>query len=233
MNWIPVLDSNTWWTTIILFIVGYLIGTFLIFRLRITLKNKGSTKLKLKDGSFFTPTSFGTSNAAKAYGIKFGILTFFLDFSKPMIFWFCFYIPLFLYNPLFSNSIGFIGLLGLLLGHNFPIWWKFRGGDGVVVSLGAIYLFNFPAATIGLFTYIFISAFITNDGIPSTFWAIVLTLTINSNTYFINAGFSPWYAKGELYTIWMFWFTLMIVSLGQIYSAQSFSKWSKRIIFKK
>jgi acyl phosphate:glycerol-3-phosphate acyltransferase len=76
----------------------------------------------------------GATNVARVIGFKWGILTLFLDALKG-------FIPVYVFK---SFSSGFdLGLmvvvLAALLGHQFSIFQKFRGGKGVATALG-IYL---------------------------------------------------------------------------------------------
>lgn len=41
-----------------------------------------------------------------------------------------------------------MGILGAVIGHDFPFYMNFRGGKGVATTLGALALFNFPLTLI-------------------------------------------------------------------------------------
>ncbi len=84
----------------------------------------------------------GATNVARIIGFKWGILTLLLDALKG-------FIPVYLFR---SFSSGFeIGLafvvMASLLGHQFSIFQKFRGGKGVATALG-IYLAISPGYTL-------------------------------------------------------------------------------------
>jgi glycerol-3-phosphate acyltransferase PlsY len=84
----------------------------------------------------------GATNVARTIGLKWGILTLLFDALKG-------FIPVYLFR---SFSPGFeIGLavvvLASLLGHQFSVFQKFRGGKGVATALG-IYLAISPGYTL-------------------------------------------------------------------------------------
>lgn len=81
----------------------------------------------------------GTAGAARQYGLKAAIPTFFFDCGKGIL------------VPLVGRLIGLdmitivIACLALLIGHNWPIFFRFRGGGGVAAALGmAGYLVTIP-----------------------------------------------------------------------------------------
>jgi glycerol-3-phosphate acyltransferase PlsY len=84
--------------------------------------------------------NIGATNVARVIGVKWGILTLFLDGLKG-------YIPLFLFPLLFPQSEAILALTGLfaLLGHQYSVYLRFRGGKGFATALG-VYLALSPAA---------------------------------------------------------------------------------------
>lgn len=83
----------------------------------------------------------GTLNMSRNLGLKFGLLTFFLDVFKgamPTLFAF-----LFFGSDRFSGSEFYVRdfavyLCGLcvVLGHIYPIYFKFKGGKGIASTIG-------------------------------------------------------------------------------------------------
>ena len=76
--------------------------------------------------------NIGATNVARVVGMKWGIFTLFLDILKG-------FIPTFLFGMILSGSEHGAAMIGLsaLLGHQFSIFQKFRGGKGVATALGA------------------------------------------------------------------------------------------------
>jgi glycerol-3-phosphate acyltransferase PlsY len=80
--------------------------------------------------------NIGATNVWRVLGRKWGLPTFILDFLKvPMaalIIHLCY--PIILLHPM--GAIGVV--LGCVLGHNFPICLKFKGGKGIATSAGGL-----------------------------------------------------------------------------------------------
>ncbi|WP_461829067.1 glycerol-3-phosphate 1-O-acyltransferase PlsY [Aquifex sp.] len=75
----------------------------------------------------------GATNVSRALGKKFGVLVFFLDMLKG-------FIPTALAVKLFGLNSLWVTLTGLgaVLGHMFPIFFRFRGGKGVATAFGVL-----------------------------------------------------------------------------------------------
>lgn len=125
--------------TIIYSIASYLLGSlsmaYLMGKFKgVDLKNSGSGNL-------------GTTNAIRVLGIGAGVITLLFDFLKG-------FLPVFL----LENFVGFDKFTALavgsfaIIGHDFPIFLKFKGGKGVATSLGAFAAF---APLHGLYAAIF------------------------------------------------------------------------------
>ena len=127
-------------------IIGYFIGCFqsayFVSRaMNVDLTKHGSGNL-------------GSTNATRVLGRKAGLITFICDVLKAIIgFVLC-------YNVFGSSLIagGYAGL-GVILGHDFPFYLKFKGGKGVASTIGiaVCYLFTINpviplgAGAIGIF----------------------------------------------------------------------------------
>ena len=122
----------------IMFIVtAYLLGSIPFGKLiakrvaRINITQRGSGNI-------------GATNVARELGITWGLVTLFLDMLKG-------FLPVFLYAHYilqagieFETCLSAIGL-SALLGHQFSIFMRFRGGKGVATAIG-IYLVTSPLA---------------------------------------------------------------------------------------
>ncbi len=84
--------------------------------------------------------NIGATNVARVIGVKWGTLTLFLDGLKG-------FLPLSLLALLFPQSEAILALTGLsaLLGHQYSVYLRFRGGKGFATALG-VYLALSPAA---------------------------------------------------------------------------------------
>lgn len=85
--------------------------------------------------------NIGTTNALRSLGAKAGALTFLGDLMKA-------FIPMLIVKYVYCRHMGFQGDLtymytlfagfGVVLGHNFPVTLKFKGGKGIAVSAAVI-----------------------------------------------------------------------------------------------
>ena len=121
--------------TIILAIIGYLIGS-IPFGLVIT-KMCGYDDIRTMGSG-----NIGATNVLRNCSKKAALATLLLDSGKGAIavFLAIYFMP---YNPTqdsapYSLFVAIYLLTGLsaIIGHNFPIWLKFKGGKGVATTMG-------------------------------------------------------------------------------------------------
>ncbi|UCG64307.1 MAG: glycerol-3-phosphate 1-O-acyltransferase PlsY [Deltaproteobacteria bacterium] len=119
------------WTVIIILLIGaYLLGSIpfgviisrAVIRLDITKVGSGN---------------IGATNVAREVGLKWGVITLVADALKG-------YIPVALAQYMFGSSTetteGLAGIVGVLalLGHQYPIYNRFKGGKGIATGLGIL-----------------------------------------------------------------------------------------------
>ena len=85
----------------------------------------------------------GTTNVMRLFGAKAAVLVLFLDLVKGMA---AVLIGRFLGNEMTAVLCG----MAAVLGHNWPIMMKFKGGKGVATTMGVGFMINAPLAWIGL-----------------------------------------------------------------------------------
>lgn len=117
-------------TLIISYFLGTISGSYII----------GNIFLN-KDIRKYGSGNAGTTNAMRVLGKKAGVLTFLIDFLKGAI-------VTILIRKLFGYDFVPLGILGAVIGHDFPFYMNFKGGKGVATTLGALALFNFPLTLI-------------------------------------------------------------------------------------
>ena len=92
----------------------------------------------------------GATNMLRTHGKKMGVLTLVFDVLKGVI-------AILIANLLTKLTSGnefilklipLIAGLFVILGHNFPIFFNFRGGKGVATSLGVVLALNYKVALI-------------------------------------------------------------------------------------
>lgn len=120
-------------TGFILLVIGYAFGCFstgyLVGKMNgMDIRSTGSGNI-------------GTTNALRSLGAKAGAMTFVGDLLKAFVptlivkYVYCYHMG---YSPdltyMFTLFVGF----GVVLGHNFPVTLKFKGGKGIAVSAAVI-----------------------------------------------------------------------------------------------
>lgn len=127
---------------------AYMIGSLNFSIILTKLTKKGDIK-KVGSGNA------GATNAMRSYGPKFGFLIFILDTSKS--FWLGFSLGLLQKNVYaFEGLIPQLILVFVIIGHIFPIYFKFRGGKGAATLLGMIASISLFLAIIGAAIFIII-----------------------------------------------------------------------------
>lgn len=138
-------------SVVLMLIIGYLLGS-LNFSIIFT-KIFAKTDVR-EHGS----GNAGFTNTIRTAGKKVGILVFVCDALKAII--------AILIAVAVARWFPFDGLvhygryaaaLGAVLGHNFPLYYGFRGGKGIVVSIAIIFSINWITGvfTLGLFLAVF------------------------------------------------------------------------------
>ena len=119
---------------ILALILGYVFGLFPTGRI---IGKKNNTDLR-KEGSGNT----GMTNSIRVLGWKAGITVFFGDCLKCVaamtVLWL-------LYRNTYPEAVKLLELyagLGAVLGHNFPVYAKFKGGKGIACSVGIVFAFD-------------------------------------------------------------------------------------------
>lgn len=85
-------------------------------------------------------SNIGATNVLRLLGAKMGVLTFLGDFAKGLV------ACTLGYLIAGRNGAAFAGIFAVL-GHNWPVFYDFRGGKGIATST-AVLLFLFPVPTL-------------------------------------------------------------------------------------
>lgn len=85
-------------------------------------------------------SNIGATNVLRLLGAKMGVLTFLGDFAKGLV------ACTLGYLIVGRNGAAFAGIFAVL-GHNWPVFYDFRGGKGIATST-AVLLFLFPVPTL-------------------------------------------------------------------------------------
>lgn len=109
--------------------VGYLLGSVLFARVNAALLQRGDIVAQSKDGN---P---GTTNAFLGGGFWCGVLTLCGDILKGMLPVFCF--SYFAAETPTGWTLAFV-MAAPVLGHIFPLYYRFRGGKGIATTFGVL-----------------------------------------------------------------------------------------------
>lgn len=77
----------------------------------------------------------GSTNMLRVYGKKDGIITFAGDLLKGVA-------GVLIGRLLGGENCAYMGAMGVVLGHCYPVFFGFHGGKGVASSLGAVFALN-------------------------------------------------------------------------------------------
>ena len=162
-------------------VIAYLLGSI---SSGILLTRNTGTDIR-KEGSGNT----GASNALRVFGVRVGLITFICDVLKAAA-------AVLIGKWLAGEYGGMLGGLFAIIGHNWPVFFSFKGGKGIACSC-AVVLLNFPIpgliailiciAAIALTRYISVGSMLlltsyavilcaTRPFWPYGIWAIILAV---------------------------------------------------------
>lgn len=138
---------------------------------------KGQDIRKLGSGNL------GTTNAFRCFGKPIGFAVLFADTLKSGV------IVFLLVNTTWFDSLSLFHPLvygfASVLGHVFPIWFKFKGGKGVATSFGLLLTYNFWVG-LGMALAFLITEYITRYvSVSSTVASIIAVITVTLMHFFV------------------------------------------------
>lgn len=139
------------WQLIVISMIGYLIGSINLSIILGKLMGKGDIR---EQGS----GNAGTTNTLRVLGKGPAILVFLFDVCKGIIailigkLLISFGLSEFEHPELARELAIMCSAFFTILGHNYPIYYNFKGGKGIATSLGVIFMIEWP---IGLTCLIF------------------------------------------------------------------------------
>ncbi len=125
--------TSSWYWFVLMAVVSYLIGCFNFAMLIAKTKHKDVRKI----GS----GNPGTMNMSREFGLKIGLLNFFLDVLKggvpALVTYFIFRGYVFAgTNVVVSDFTRYLCGVCVVIGHIYPVNMKFKGGKGIASTLG-------------------------------------------------------------------------------------------------
>jgi glycerol-3-phosphate acyltransferase PlsY len=120
----PLGGAAYWLPYVAGFLIAYLIGSIPFGWILSTLAGAGDIRA-IGSGNI------GATNVLRTGRKGLALATLFLDVLKGAL-------PVWLAGRYFGMDMAVVAGLGVVLGHCFPVWLKFRGGKGVATALGVI-----------------------------------------------------------------------------------------------
>ena len=128
----------------------------------------------------------GSMNMLRTFGLKFGILTLFFDALKGAI---PALIGFFMFGGDVANEMSYVGLYiggaSAVMGHCFPVFYKFKGGKGVATMLGMFAVAE-PYWAIVVFVVCFLYLVIFDYGALASFLFITALTVIEGYKFHDN-----------------------------------------------
>ncbi len=153
-------------------LIGYLLGCINGAQIIGKIKN-----IDIGNSGYKNP---GASNTTLLLGWKYGALVALIDIGKAII-------PLIFLKMAFADDpaqIPILYLVGLfiVIGHNYPITMKFKGGKGTASIIGLIFAINWKIGLIGLGTLLLIG--IITDYLVIGVWGMYLSFIGTTGIYY-------------------------------------------------
>lgn len=159
-------------------IIGYLLGS-ISFASIITKKIKGLDIKEIGSGNA------GTTNVLRSVGFLPAFVTFLLDLFKgalgTIIPWIIVYFTV-VANP---GIYMIAGGIASIIGHNFPVFFRFKGGKGVATYLGVILAINplvFLINICFMITIILITRMVSVASVTVSILTPILIIFLNKNS---------------------------------------------------
>ncbi|RKD34323.1 glycerol-3-phosphate 1-O-acyltransferase PlsY [Thermohalobacter berrensis] len=83
----------------------------------------------------------GATNALRVFGVKMGLTTFLLDCAKGAV-------AVIIGKYILGDIGALIGGISVVVGHNWPVVLKFKGGKGIATTIGVVLSINYILALI-------------------------------------------------------------------------------------
>lgn len=133
----------------------------------------------------------GATNTMRTIGMTGAFFVVWLDALKVVVVAFITYAFSLIDHPLFSETSYFIPALAVIIGHCFPVYFKFKGGKGVACFLGLLFISNIfylLAFLIIWFIVVYFSRIVSTASIVAAIFVGLLLIWL------------PWVSGTEIFT---------------------------------
>ncbi len=133
--------------------------------------------------------SSGTTNALRTLGAKAAILTLVGDLIKAVIPVLLVRFVIFRDYPEYVKLLSLYTGFGVVMGHNYPVWLRFKGGKGIAATGGAMVAFD---------------PWIIPVGLPIFVISIAITKYVSFGSLLVSLTFPIWVAvrnPGEIHML--------------------------------
>lgn len=133
--------------------------------------------------------SSGTTNALRTLGAKAAILTLVGDLIKAVIPVLLVRFVIFRDYPEYVKLLSLYTGFGVVMGHNYPVWLRFKGGKGIAATGGAMVAFD---------------PWIIPVGLPIFVISIAITKYVSVGSLLVSLTFPIWVAvrnPGEIHML--------------------------------
>ena len=130
------------WIPLIAALSGYLLGSISFTRIMLPRLAPGTRLEEIEErvpgtSETFSSSSSGATAILHQVNAKWGAITALFDILVALF-------PVLLFKLLFPNTYFFlITAITAMLGHNYPIYYKFKGGRGLSTMIGGFLVFDF------------------------------------------------------------------------------------------
>ena len=177
------IDFGSEYTVIwmLLTVLGWMIVSYLIGSINFSLV---ISKLAFKDDiRKYGSQNAGTTNMGRIYGKKIGAMTLLGDVGKGLV-------SVLIARVMLGDSAAHLCGLCCMLGHCFPIYYRFKGGKGVATAAAVIFAMNPISGIIILSIFLIVAIGMHYVSLGSIMGALFYPLVQRGITK-VFTGFSP------------------------------------------
>ena len=183
---------------IIVIVIAYLLGS-ISFSVIISKKMAGFDVREKGSGNA------GSTNVLRSVGKKAAIITLICDVLKGVVAILVAYIIGLIFNDVDKPVLVQFAGIAVVLGHTFPVFFKFKGGKGVATALGVLMMINW---NIGLICLVFalvlmaLTKMVSLGSISAAVLYPVLVIFMPHDAYLVDGSYIIFSIILAVFVIW-------------------------------